>query len=314
MKDHTVSVVVPVYNSERSIGKLCNRLIETLHGKFVDYEIIFVNDGSRDRSWEVLLNMEKLNEKTVRIVNLMKNQGQHNALMCGFSLARGDVIVTIDDDLQQAPEHIPEMIDLLDSGYDAVFASYTEKRHSVLRNIGTSIMDKVNEYSFTKPKGLKISSYRVITKRLVKHILDNSTPYPYISGMILNVTNNVANYPVKHEKRRYGASNYNILNLMSLANNLLFNYTTIPLRLMGILCLMASMIFFLLGLVFIIKKLIAGVSIPGWTSLFVLVSFLFGLLFLFLFIIGEYISRLLNINYKRNYVIKEKRGFDEEIE
>lgn len=310
MKDHNVTVIVPVYNSEKSLEKLCNRLIKTLSDKFIDYEIIFVNDSSKDNSWEVLINIEKLHSGIVKIVNLMKNYGQHGAIMCGFSLARGDVMVTIDDDLQQAPEYIPQMIELLDSSYDAVFASYTYKQHSVFRNIGTAMINKVNEYSFKKPKGIKVSSYRVITRKTVEDILNSNTSYPYISGMILNVTNNVANYPVSHERREYGVSNYNPLNLISLANNLLFNYTTIPLKFMGAVCLMASMISFLSSLVFIVKKLIAGISIPGWTSLFVIVSFFFGLLFLFLFIIGEYIARLLNLNYKFSYIIRESKGFD----
>ena len=310
MKDHNVSVIVPVYNSEKSLEKLCDRLMKTLSDKFINYEIIFVNDSSKDHSWEVLIHIEKLYSGIVRIVNLMKNYGQHGAIMCGFSLAKGDVMVTIDDDLQQPPEYIPQMIELLDSGYDAVFASYTYKQHSVFRNLGTAMINKVNEYSFKKPKGIKVSSYRVITRKTVEDILNSNTSYPYISGMILNVTNNVANYPVSHERREYGVSNYKPLNLVSLANNLLFNYTTIPLKFMGTVCLMASMISFLSSLVFIIKKLIAGISIPGWTSLFVVVSFFFGLLFLFLFIIGEYISRLLNVNYKFSYIIRESKGFD----
>lgn len=287
------SVVVPVYNSEASLEELTRRLSETFDAMGVTFEIIFVDDGSRDGSLEVLRSLHERYPGKVRVISLYRNHGQQAALMCGFGYCTGDLVVTLDDDLQHSPEEIPALYATLQGGYDVVIGSYEARAHHRFRNIGSSVVRWLNHRIFDLPGDLKLTSYRMIRIDIVRHLLTFRTSFPYISGMILSTTHRVANAQVSHQPRPHGRSGYSLPKLVKLSYNLLVNYSSIPLRLIGYVGISASMLSFAAGSVFAVRQVLTGGAPEGWTSLFVLLSFFSGCIFAMLFVMAEYVSRLL---------------------
>ncbi len=301
----TFSVVVPVYNSEESLMEL----FESLKGVFSrmnkSFEVIFVNDCSRDTSYEVLKTISKENSDVI-VINLTKNYGQQNALMCGFNFCSGNYVITMDDDLQNSPEDIAKLYQKISEGYDAVFGTYTKKQHNIFKNAASYFIRKLNHLLFLKNNKLRFSSFRIIKKSIIDEIKTIKTPFPYISGMILTVSNYIANVEVEHFSRKYGKSSYSLRKLISLSFNLLINYSSFPLRFTGALGLMISVsLFFIVGL-FVLRKLFLGTAPAGWTTLIVLVSFNNAVILIIFFLLGEYISRILKELAKvRQYSIRE---------
>ncbi len=269
------------------------------------FEVIYVNDASPDGSLKVLRALHEAHDN-VRVVDLYRNYGQQNALMCGFQFCRGRYVVTMDDDLQNPPEEIPRLHARLEEGFDAVIGAPKNKQHAAYKNFGSRAIRKVNHMVFKPKKDLRMSSFRLIRRELLDQIKDLRTPFPYVSGMLLSASSNLANVDVEHHPRSQGRSGYTLGKLVALSYNLLINYSSLPLKLMGYLGLLVSAFSFLIGTVFIVRKLILGQVPPGWTSLVVLLSFFFGLLFMMMFVLGEYVSRILReLSNERQYSIKE---------
>ena len=292
MKKLDFSVVVPVYNSERSLRELHERLETTFRKMDKTFEVVFVNDGSSDGSLAALQKLHAAYDN-VRVVDLYRNHGQHTALICGFKRVSGDIVVTIDDDLQHAPEDIPTMFEALGQDHDAVFGAYEKKRHGLVANLGSVIMRRVQRRLFRPPAGFRDSAFRLVRREVVDRIKDSQTPFPFVSAMILSVTDRVANAKVGHAPRRHGASGYTSRGRIRLSYNLLINYSALPLRFTGFVGLLASIAGFSVGLIFLVKHLLEGAAPPGWTTLVVAGSFSGALVFIMLFIVGEYLSRIL---------------------
>ena len=199
MNDIIFSVVIPVYNSEQSLVELFARLHSVFEQMEKSFEVIFINDASRDNSLNVLLELKRSSNKII-IIDLFKNSGQQNALMCGFNYCKGDYIITIDDDLQNPPEEIPSLFHKIQEGYDAVFGYYDKKNHNKYKNIGSLIIRKLNHPIFDV-KDIKFSSFRIIKKEIINEIKDIRTPFPYISGMLVTTTSNIANQLIDHRER-----------------------------------------------------------------------------------------------------------------
>lgn len=286
------SVVVPVYNSAKSLNELYNRINSVFIGMGKSYEIVFINDCSKDNSLEVLKAIHS-QYKNIKVIDLFSNFGQQNALMCGFNHCVGSYVITLDDDLQNPPEEIPKLVEKLNEGYDAVFGSYTDKQDTLLRKIGSKLIRVLNHKIFDVRNNLKFSSFRIIKKDVINQIKDNKTNFPYISGMLLQTTMNISNVILVHDKRKYGKSNYSFTKLLKVSLNLLINHSTIPLRFFGFFGLIVSFVSFLIGVIFIIRKFISGTAPTGWTSLIVLISFYNTIILLIFFVIGEYLSRIL---------------------
>ena len=299
------SVVVPVYNSAESLHELHKRLQSVFFKMGKGFEIIFVNDCSKDESLSILREIKKQNEN-VTVIDLYRNFGQQNALMCGFNFCQGKYIVTIDDDLQNPPEEIPKLFQKLVEGYDAVFGTYLKKKDRFYKNAGSMVFRKLNHKIFNVKNNLKFSSFRIIRKEIINQIKNINTAFPYISGMLVQTTRNITNVTLKHEKRKYGKSNYTLRKLFKISFNLLINHSTILLRVFGYIGLIVSFLSFFIGLIFMIKQIISGKAPAGWTSLIVLISFYNALILIIFFVIGEYISRILKESSKANrYAIKE---------
>ena len=302
------SVVIPVYNSEASIDQVVEEVLAEVS---YEVEIVLVNDCSKDESEKKCKALcEKFNQ--VKFLNLSKNFGQHNAIMAGLSVVDGDLIVCMDDDLQTPPQEVNKLIDtLIEQDYDVVYGNYGEKKHSVFRNWGSSLNDKMANYMLGKPKEIQITSFFAMRRYIAEEIKNYRYSFPYLGGLIFRTTNKIGKVDVHHESRKEGTSNYNFKKLIGLWFNGFINFSVTPLRLTSLIGTVFSGAGFLYLIVIIIKKLMDPGIAMGWTSIMATVIFFGGIQLISIGLIGEYIGRLyLNINEKPQYVIRETYNID----
>jgi undecaprenyl-phosphate 4-deoxy-4-formamido-L-arabinose transferase len=270
-----------------------------------DYELILVCDCSPDRSWAVIRSLAK-QYPWVRGILLRMNAGQHNALMAGFSKARGRVIVTMDDDLQHAPEDIPLLLAELAQGRDMVYARFKSRKHAGWKVAGSRLNDLVAGYLMNKPKGLYLSPFRAMTADIRDDILRYQGPYVYVDGLILSVTRNIGTVDVDHHERYAGDSGYSLRKSISLWLKMATNFSIVPLRITSFVGLCFAGVGFILALVLIIQKLTLDRMPIGWSSLIVTVLIVGGVQLLALGMLGEYLGRvLLILNSRPQYVVGE---------
>lgn len=284
-----ISICIPVYNAEASIA----RLVETVRAELAGHalEFVLVNDGSRDRSDEVCLELARRFPSEVTYVLLRRNSGEHNAVMCALNHMTGDYAVIIDDDFQNPPEEILTLVRMAEKGFDVVYSRYAEKQHSAFRNLGSRFNDRVATWLLEKPSDLYLSSFKLIRAEVVREIIKYTGPFPYVDGLIFRVTQNVASVLVRHEARREGRSNYTLKKLVSLWLNMFINFSVKPLRLFTVI----GMVTAALSLVFIIwviaDKFLRPEQNYGWPSIIVTISFFSGLQLCFLGLIAEYLGK-----------------------
>jgi glycosyltransferase involved in cell wall biosynthesis len=299
------SVIIPVYNSERSVRQTVIQVHDQLRCLKKRFEIILVNDGSTDQSWE---NIEELSFQLPEVtsIDLLKNYGQHHANLCGFRMAKGDYVITMDDDMQNPPEEISVLIEKIKEGYDLVLGNFSSKQHSLHRRLGSQLVGWLNRKIFKTDSNLVLSNYRIFTKNVSQRVCQDSSFSPYIPGLLLKYSNKQANVNVKHHRRAFGKSNYNWRRLINLVATLLFCHSSIPLRTGIVLGFFVSITSFLLSLYFLINAIIFGTNTTGWASIAVMLSFFNGILILLLSILGEYILRVLReINTQRSYEVRK---------
>lgn len=310
-KEFLYSVIIPVYNSENIVSTTVQKVVDCFNKVDLKYEIILVNDGSPDNSWEVIKRLAE-KYKNVTSINLLKNYGQHTAVFCGLEQANGDYMITMDDDMQNPPAEIVHLINKVTEGYDTVFGKFKEKKHNKIRKIGSKIIGYLNYKIFNKPADITLTNFRIIKREVVNRMLDYKTNYPYIPGLVLLFSSKITNVEVEHKKRSIGSSNYNAVKIIKLTSRLLFNYSSYPLRLISTIGIIISIVSFVLGFSFVIRKIFIGVSVPGWTTVVVMLSFFNGFVILLLGLLGEYISRILNkMSVKKTYYITDEVYKDE---
>jgi glycosyltransferase involved in cell wall biosynthesis len=258
--------------------------------------VIIVDDASPDGTWATLKQLAR-EYNFLKIVRLMKNTGQHKAILCGFTKVDGDIVITMDDDLQNPPEEIPKLINRLNEGYDLVIGSYVSKKHPASRNLFGAFIDYSQRRIFCLPDNFKLTSFRAISRNVIDNVLQMSSVYPYITSMLLVNTNKIANVEVEHQPREVGHSNYTFKRGLNLALNLWLNYSSYPLYLVMMLCLFS----FILAIGFsfyVIGQALMANTTSGWASLVVIISFFNSLLLLCLLVHSIYLSRLVNGNLK----------------
>lgn len=287
-----VSIVIPVYKAEKSIELLVKGIVAEMQRLDRDFEIILVDDCSPDGSWEILKKLKSEYEKKVKITRLAVNSGQHNALLCGFSLVTGEVVVTMDDDLQNPPSEIEKLISAIDRGYDLAIGAYESKQHSRLRNRSGQFIDQIIRHIFHLPRHFQLTSFRAIKRVVVNNVLQMGGVFPYITCMLFVHTHKYINIPVRHDPRPFGQSNYTMKKSLKLAANLIFSYSSYPLYFVAGLCSAAFVFAISFGTVVIFRALIHGISVPGWASTVIIVSFFNALILLCLLIFGIYIARM----------------------
>jgi len=309
-----LSFVIPVYGSEKVLPELVARVddvMETLPLARRNYEIIFVCDCSPDHSWQVI---EQLSAKHpwVRGILLRMNAGQHNALMAGFAQARGQIVMTMDDDLQHSPSDIPALLEELGRGRDVVYARFKNRQHAAWKVWGSRLNDKVAGYLMKKPKGLYLSPFRAMKAAIVRDILRYNGPYVYVDGLVLSVTRNIGTVDVEHHDRFAGDSGYSLKKSISLWLKMATNFSIVPLRLTSFAGLAMAGIGFVLAVLLIIQKFTIDAMPIGWSSLIVTFLIIGGVQLVALGMLGEYLGRvLLTLNSRPQYVIGETVGLPE---
>lgn len=310
MANVDVSVVVPVYNSEATLRALAERTFAVLDARGLRGEMVFVEDGGADGSWDVLRAIRDERPGRVTIVQLMRNYGQHNALMCGFRRAQGDVIVTIDDDLQNPPEEIPRLLDALRTrDLDLVYGLYESKRHASWRNAGSKLVNVF--YRAVFGNDVTVASFRAMRRPLLEAILEYDLNYTFVDGLLAWNTRRIGQTPVAHEPRREGRSGYDVRKLLVLALNLFTNFSLVPLQVVSACGLLVSAVGFALALYYLGCALASEIVVPGYASTIIAILMIGGTQLLGLGIIGEYLGRLhLNVNRKPQYRVREESGVD----
>ncbi len=306
-KSPIYSVVVPVYNSQYTLRELFERLHKVFNSISKTYEVIFVNDCSRDGSWQVLETLQKDFPEQVVAIHLSRNFGQHNALMCGFNHVKGDFVITIDDDLQIPPEEILKLITRqAETEADLIYGVYEKKKHNPFRNLGSLLVQKVFQRIF-KNQG-DITSFKLFKSSLCDSVKQHRQSFVFIDGLLHWHTQYIDYQLVRHEQRKEGRSGYSLKKLLLLTSNLLFNFTTYPLKMIIYLGMTVALVSFLVGIVFIVMKIIYDVPL-GFTALIVSIFFSTGILLIVLGVVGEYISRIYSLqNDKPQFSIRKKLG------
>lgn len=223
----SISVVIPVYNSKNSLRELYVGLSAELTAICRNFEIIMVDDGSSDDSFEEMCRLHSIDE-SVKIIRLDGNFGQQNAIMCGLRKASGEYVVTMDDDLQNPPEEIRKLIERLEEGFDVVYGIPEDKKHSAFRNFGTAMTDLLFDIICGKPVKVKVGSFRAMKREFVNMISKDKTSFVYITAITLKYTKNIGNIKVRHDERKYGSSNYSLKKLLWQFFRLFINYADLP--------------------------------------------------------------------------------------
>jgi glycosyltransferase involved in cell wall biosynthesis len=237
---------------------------------------------------------------------MLRNYGQHTANFCGFNHAKGDYVITLDDDMQNPPGEMIHLINKAKEGYDVVLGQFRKKKHPFYRCLGSRLIDFVNRKIFLRHEGLVLSNFRIISRDVVNRICAYKSSYPYITGLVLMFASRPTNVVVEHNERLLGKSNYNLRKIIQLVMRILFNYSSYPLRFITFLGMIFSALSFILGGYYLCRGLFSSVAVPGWTTLVVLVSFFNGVTLILLGMLGEYLVRLINqTSWSAPYHIKE---------
>lgn len=299
------SVVVPVFNSANTLNELCARIDTTFKKLNVSYEVILVNDFSTDHSWNIIRELKKQYNSSLTAIHLRKNFGQHKAILCGFQFSRGDYVVTIDDDLQFFPEDIEALIQKANAtSADLVYGYYKgERQHSRVRRWGSALVSILFEkFGNTVGQG---SSFKLIHKSVIDKIKDYNHSFTFIDEILSWHTTKTEWAEVRHAARREGTSGYGIVRLIFLTLNLIFAYTTVPLRFMTWFGFVSFWVCLFLVLFFIYQKVTEDTQL-GFTALIVSVFMSTGLILFSLGIIGEYLNRLFALEHRKPpYLIQE---------
>jgi glycosyltransferase involved in cell wall biosynthesis len=303
----TYSVVIPVFNSRDIVAATVQDVITWFESQGAPFEVILVNDGSQDGSWEVIRDLAAADERLVA-VRLLRNYGQHNANLAGFAEARGTWIVTMDDDGQNPPEEIAHLIAAAEAGdHDAVFGRFDRKKASLSRALGSRLMSEMNRRIFRKPRDLTVSNFRLLHRDVVRRILDSGSTYPYITGQALLYSASPGNADVRHLPRAGGQSTYSLRKILSLVVRIMFSYSSAPLRFMAVLGALVAAGSFLMGLLYLINGIVNGSEVEGWTTVIVLLAFLNGVAIAMLSMLGEYMVRTLRqVSDRRSYLVADR--------
>jgi len=301
-RSRTCSILIPIYNSEDSLQDLVEALEVHLPGLCTDYEVLLINDGSRDRSWEII---DQLSQRYpwVHGIKLMRNYGQHNALLCGIRAAHYEIIVTMDDDLQHPPKEIVKLLDKLDEGYDVVYGLPKKMPHDIIRNLFSLYTKRVLSYVMGIKTVRDIGSFRAFRTGLRKAFAAYQSPAVIIDVLLSWGTTSFTAVYVDQEPRHGGTSNYNFNKLFHIAMQILTGFSTAPLRLASLIGF--SFTIFGLGvLIYVIIISFQEGSVPGFSFLASIISLFGGMQLFALGIFGEYLARIFDRSLEHpSYVI-----------
>ncbi len=288
-----ISVVIPVYRSKDTLEELLHRIIKSFSNGSVKIEVLMVEDCGRDGSWNAIEALAA-DEPVLRGIRLSRNFGQHAATICGMAMARGHWVATMDDDLEQPPEKLPELLEKAKEGYDLVYGVYSERTHATWRNI-TSHLARVLFKLAIPTLNDTYTSMRVIRGDLARELKRFDSPFPFVDGYLSWLTNRCACVEVSHQRRPAGKSNYTFSKLFTHTLNIFVTFSDAPLKLASNAGLFFSLIGFSTLAVILIGRLIGAITAVGYASVMAAILAVGGIQLLVLGVFGEYIGR---INFK----------------
>lgn len=301
-----LSVVIPVYNEEAGLELLFARLLPVLQNMGRAFEIIFINDGSKDRSQEILESLHAQHPEHVRVLSFMRNCGQHPAIMAGFEAMKGEIAITMDADLQNPPEDIPKLIELMDRGHDVVGGYRCNRHDPAYRRAVSKLSNIVREYTTNihmRDHGCMLRAYH---KNIVKQIIAAGDASPFVTALSQYLAMNPAEVRVGHEERAAGVSNYNLYKLIRYNFDLITGFSLVPLQIFTIVGMMLSAASGCLVFYMALRRIFIGPEVDGVFTLFAIMFFLISVCMTGLGLIGEYVGRIYKeVRHRPRYIAKE---------
>ena len=301
-----ISYVIPCYKSALAITGVINEIQSAMENLTqYTYEIVLVNDCSPDNTFEVIENLAK-QYNNICGIDLAKNFGQHAALMAGFHYITGDILVCLDDDGQTPADEVGKLLQEIENGQDVVYAKYEHKRHSLFRNFGSAVNEKMAQFLLGKPKELYVSSYFAARRFVVEEMLHYDKSYPYVIGLVLRTTKRITNVTVNHREREVGTSGYTFSKLIALWMNGFTAFSVKPLRIATWIGIACAVLGFIYGIYTVIKKFINPAVPVGFSSMMAALMFIGGMILFMLGLLGEYMGRMyISMNNAPQYVIRD---------
>ncbi|MCX5799213.1 MAG: glycosyltransferase [Proteobacteria bacterium] len=301
-----ISVLVPVLNEQETLPELQERLHKTLEGIQKPYEIIYINDGSTDSTQDILEGFHT-QSKSVKVIEFNKNYGQHMALFAGFEFSKGDIVITIDADLQNPPEEIPKLVQKMEEGYEVVGTVRKGRKDSLFRKIPSFIVNKIT----ARLVGVKLKDYGCMLRAYKRNIVDYMNMCPESSSFIPALANTfarrIAEVDVAHEERTKGTSKYGLFKLFRLNFDLMTNFSLLPIQFIGMLGIVIALVGLLFAVFLFIRRLIVGPEVEGTFTLFAILFCFVGIQIFALGIIGEYIGRIFQeVRRRPRFIIKKE--------
>lgn len=299
-----VSVVIPCYRSERTIGKVVELTRAELKRLGYGYEFVLVNDGSDDATFDAIRQLCADDEK-VKGINFAKNFGQHSAIIAGLHEVSGDYVMLMDDDMQTHPSQIHLLLEEMKNGWDVVFGKYPDHKEAWWRRLGSNFTLWTMRALTKRPKDIEASNFLVMKRFVSDELTRYDGPYVYIQGLLFRTTRNMANVNVRHFDREVGSSGYTFKSLFRLWSTVL-NFSMVPLRMASVVGSVLAALGFVWTIVLVIQRLVNPAVQVGWSSLMVVSLFCSGIIVMFLGLVGEYLGRLfMTVNKAPQYVLKE---------
>lgn len=311
-ENQNLSIIVPVYNSEGTLSALVAEVHSILDPLKLRHEIILVNDGSRDQSWQVIEKLVAENPGRVRGIKLMRNYGQHNALLCGIRAAKNEICITMDDDLQHPASAIPQILAKLDEGFDVVYATPDEETHGFFRDMASVITKLALSNTMNSASARNVSAFRGFRTNMRDAFAAFNGSNVAVDVLLSWATTKFGVIKVPHRPRTIGKSNYSFKSLLQHATNMMTGYSTLPLRISSGIGFLFTLFGIGVFLYTLIRYLIYGGLVPGFTFTASLIAIFSGAQLFALGILGEYIARMhYRLMDKPSYTVETKEGFDD---
>jgi undecaprenyl-phosphate 4-deoxy-4-formamido-L-arabinose transferase len=309
-----VSVVVPVYNEEANLPVLLPRLLPVLDGMRRPYEVVFVDDGSKDRSLELLKSAASEHPGRVKVVELVRNAGQHMAIMAAFSATDGEYVITLDADLQNPPEEIPKLVREMDAGHDVVGTIREKRRDSLFRRSASRLVNRTTAFI----TGMRLNDYGCMLRGYHRDVVDVMTASDEASTFIPALAQQYARRPIEipvaHEARAAGESKYSLYRLLRLNFDLMTGFSVVPLQLFTLFGFLVAVSGFLFGVYLLIRRLLRGAEVEGVFTLFALAFVVMGVLMAGIGIVGEYVGRIYQqVRGRPRFLVRTVHGDGREV-
>ncbi len=302
-----ISVVIPIFNEEGNIRELGRRLLETLSGMGRTFEILLVDDGSSDRSWDLIQELHAQHPESVRGIQFSRNFGQHQAIFAGFQASRGEIVITLDADLQNPPEEIPRLVAKIEEGYDAVGGWREHRQDSIFRRWPSALVNRV----MSKVTGIHLRDYGCMLRAYRRTVVDSINQCPESTSFIPALANSfarrIAEIPVGHAEREKGQSKYGLVKLIRLNFDLMTGFSHLPIHAVGVLGLLIALAGFGFGVFLFLRRLWLGPEVEGVFTLFAILFVFMGMQMFGVALVGEYVGRIYReVRQRPRFVIRRR--------